>query len=106
EWREIFEDYVEDLVDEAYKRAKGGSDSLLRFLLESYEPESYKFHVKPLNPMLELSREQVEAMDDKSLMRLYNKLGGASREKIIREEEALRGIAPPQKRRNERYGEE
>ena len=40
-WREAREGMVEDLEMEAYKRAFGGNDRLLMFLLKSYKPVTY-----------------------------------------------------------------
>ena len=40
-WREARRGLVEDLEMEAYKRAFGGNDRLLMFLLKSYKPVTY-----------------------------------------------------------------
>ncbi len=40
-WREARDGLVEDLEMEAYKRAFGGNDRLLMFLLKSYKPVTY-----------------------------------------------------------------
>jgi hypothetical protein len=52
DWDDAIEEFCDDLEEEAWRRARDGSDVLMMFMLKAVRPEKYRDHY-PLKALIE-----------------------------------------------------